>query len=631
MNRSFYRHLFLFALVALLLPVFALAGQGSGSIQVQPNVDILIEGFEAPSNTPAGWHKIHLGNSWGWGRTSSQSQSGNASFYVRPGSSGYNQDEYLVTPALDFSYHIAPKLTWHEDEVDWVSNGGTHYVMVSTTSQTDPATFEVVAEMTPANHTINGFGSDTPAEVDLSAYAGMSEVYVAMRYVGSAQDYWYIDDFKVLELVGAGGDVLPSSVSPDGESFGIGDLFTPTAVVYNNGTDSADLEVTMEILENDVLVRTETTEIVGLASDGSQTVTFAEYAAGSGLIELRCTTTMEGDQIPSNDVKSVFNTAYSQPHVPMGILFTNAGCGPCVSANVALDNVYPTLGNDAALARIHVSWPGADGMYSANSAQSNAMVSEYGVGGVPSFFIDGAPSSNFYHGFQDAMQSYSPMDFDLSFDPDTQELTVTLNVNEMMAPLPNLKVYAYITEDNVYYAGGNGETHHSQAMRYIYPNTTGLDVDTSLGSHTYVLDTHLNSSWAYDELRATVYIQNKDNNQILQAGTDFLTNIEGSGVISAAGDLVTAALHLNANYPNPFNPSTKISFNLPRDEHAEISIYALDGKLVKTLVSETMTQGPHDVVWAGKDASGASVASGAYFYRLKTPSFSETRVMTLIK
>ena len=88
---------------------------------------------------------------------------------------------------------------------------------------------------------------------------------------------------------------------------------------------------------------------------------------------------------------------------------------------------------------------------------------------------------------------------------------------------------------------------------------------------------------------------------------------------------------MKANYPNPFNPSTTISFNLAAEEHVEVTVYAIDGTKVATLRSETMVSGDHSVVWNGKDSTGSTVASGAYFYRLATPSYSETRVMTLIK
>lgn len=622
--------LVLFAL--LCLPALAFAGIGNDEINAETNVDLMFESFEAPVSVPSGWHKIHLGPTYGWSRTSVTSNSGNYCMYVTPGANGQVQDEYLVTSALDFTYHIAPKVGWYEEESFWYDRGGVHQIMVSTTSQTNPDAFEVVAEMTPANHTIGGFGG-TQIEVDLSAYAGESTVYVAFRYFGEHADYWFIDDVKVFELVGAGGDVTPSAVNPGEVSYNNGDTFTPSASIYNNGTDPADVDVTMEILESGTLVYSEMTYISGLASDATQVVSFPDFTVNEGhLIELRCTTDMEGDQIPANDTRSVFNYAYTQQHVPMGLLFTNAGCGPCVSANQTLDNYYPTQGNDVSLARVHVSWPGTDIMYNANPGQSNSMVTDYGVGGVPAMFIDGldgGSSGNFVSMFTQRKQLKSPMRVELSFNDETDELTVKVHNVEMMRDIENFKMRAFITEDNVYYAGGNGETHHHQAMRYIFPDTDGLDCPTTLGTHTWVLDTPLTGSWTYDNLRATVYLQDMDSRIMLQSGTEFLKDIDDG--VSAVGDQVVSAYKLNSNYPNPFNPSTTISFNLPRNEHVEVSVYAIDGTKVATLVNETMSEGGHQVVWMGKDSNGASVASGAYLYRLTTPSFSETRVMTLLK
>lgn len=625
-NRS---SIVLLLMIVLCVPAFALAGAGSNENNVETNVDLLFESFESIV-LPSGWYKIHEGVSYSWGGTTSRAQTGNRSIYCRDGSPGSAQDEYLVTPALDFSYNISPNIGWYESENDWQSRGGTHYIMVSTTSQTDASAFEIVAEMTPATHDIAGFG-DTMQEVSLAAYAGMSPVYVAFRYVGDDSDDWYIDDVKVFELVGAGGDVSPTTVSPSGVSYNDGAIFTPSATVYNNGSDVATFDVTMQVLESGVEAYSATVTVSDLASDASQVVSFDQFTVNEGnLIELRATTTMDGDQIPANDTRSSFNTAYTQPHVPMGILFTNAGCGPCVSANQALDAYIPGQGNDVALARIHVSWPGSDAMYNANSAQSNAMVSDYGVSGVPAFFMDGISTNSYTASYNSAKLLKSPMSIELIFNDDTDEMTVKVHVIEMMQDVPGLKLRAYVTEDNVYYAGSNGETRHSQAMRHIWPDTDGLDVPTTLGTHTYVIDAPLSGTWDYSKLRATVYIQDMNSRSILQAGTNFLTEIDDLE-LSGVEDQMASAFVLKANYPNPFNPSTTISFNLPRDEQVEIAVYSVDGARVATLASEVMTAGDHQVQWMGKDSSGASVASGAYFYRLTTPSYSETRVMTLIK
>ncbi len=633
MNCCHNRPIFLLLAFALMcVPAMALAGSGMEGISVEPKVDLMFESFEGGAFVPLGWYKIHLGDTYSWSKTNAGSQSGASCAYIRNGYNGHPQDEYLVTSALDFSLNISPKLGWYEEEVNWSTRGGTHYIMVSTTSQTDPAAFEVVSEMTPANHTVTGFGTDM-VEVDLSAYGGMSTVYVAFRYVGEYSDYWFIDDVKVFELAGAGGDVTPTALSPEGLSFNDGDTFAPTADIYNNGVNPAELDAVMKIFESGAEVYSESLHITDLASDQTEVLTFPEYTVTGGhLIEMRCTTFMDGDELPGNDTRTVYNTAYTQQHIPLGMLFTNAGCSYCVAAVQTLDAYYPGQGNDISLSRVHVSWPGVDPMYSANSAQSNTMVSDYGVTGAPTMFVDGIDAGLYSHYvalYEQRKVIKSPMTIDLTFDDDADQLTVKVNISEMMLPVENFKLFAHITEDAIYYAGSNGETIHNQVMRHIWNDTNGLDCPITLGTHTFVIDTPLNGSWVYDNLRATVYVQDMDSRIVMQSGSRFLRNIDD--VVSPVGEQVTSAYKLNANYPNPFNPSTTISFSLPRDEKVEISVYALDGARVATLVNQTMTQGDHQVMWLGKDTAGASVASGAYFYRLVTPTYSETRVMTLVK
>jgi hypothetical protein len=88
---------------------------------------------------------------------------------------------------------------------------------------------------------------------------------------------------------------------------------------------------------------------------------------------------------------------------------------------------------------------------------------------------------------------------------------------------------------------------------------------------------------------------------------------------------------LAQNYPNPFNPSTRIKYSLARNSQVSLSIYNVAGQLVKTLVNETRTAGPHAVTWNGRDDRGAPVASGVYFYRLVAGDFTMTRKLTLLK
>jgi len=70
------------------------------------------------------------------------------------------------------------------------------------------------------------------------------------------------------------------------------------------------------------------------------------------------------------------------------------------------------------------------------------------------------------------------------------------------------------------------------------------------------------------------------------------------------------------NYPNPFNPSTTISFTAEDTENAELTIYNIKGQKVKQLLSDQLSSGEHSVVWDGRDDNGNEVGTGVYFYKL---------------
>ena len=88
---------------------------------------------------------------------------------------------------------------------------------------------------------------------------------------------------------------------------------------------------------------------------------------------------------------------------------------------------------------------------------------------------------------------------------------------------------------------------------------------------------------------------------------------------------------LSANYPNPFNPSTTIKFALPEPQYVKLAIFAVDGRRIATLKSESMSAGNHSVTWTGRDDRGGFVATGIYFYRIEAGDFSQTHKMTLMK
>ncbi len=97
----------------------------------------------------------------------------------------------------------------------------------------------------------------------------------------------------------------------------------------------------------------------------------------------------------------------------------------------------------------------------------------------------------------------------------------------------------------------------------------------------------------------------------------------------------TAALNLQANVPNPFNPSTRITFDLADtgqgSTRVSLRVFDLQGRLVKVLLEESMATDRHTAVWDGRNDQGAAVPSGVYVYRLSAAGKTLARTMTLAK
>ena len=98
-------------------------------------------------------------------------------------------------------------------------------------------------------------------------------------------------------------------------------------------------------------------------------------------------------------------------------------------------------------------------------------------------------------------------------------------------------------------------------------------------------------------------------------------------------DQALPAIHsLGACSPNPFNPSTTISYSLAGPATVNLAIYDLTGRLVRHLINEEpIPGGEHQAMWTGRDERDRLVAAGVYLYRLKAGNFNATRRMTLIK
>ncbi len=95
---------------------------------------------------------------------------------------------------------------------------------------------------------------------------------------------------------------------------------------------------------------------------------------------------------------------------------------------------------------------------------------------------------------------------------------------------------------------------------------------------------------------------------------------------------ITEGFGLVSNYPNPFNPSTKIHFSLPSSKVVSVAVYDILGRKIATLLNKKeLAAGEHNLVWNGLDDNGKSMASGVYLYKIKSGGLTVTKKMMLLK
>lgn len=141
-----------------------------------------------------------------------------------------------------------------------------------------------------------------------------------------------------------------------------------------------------------------------------------------------------------------------------------------------------------------------------------------------------------------------------------------------------------------------------------------------------------NSPLPESDVRA-IAIDHQDNVWIGMFWNAGIAVFNPSGIVGSADPLapeITESVKLG-NYPNPFNPSTTITYTLPRDCEVKLELYNLRGQKVAKLVHARQGKGPQQVVWNGRDEQGTLCASGIYLSRLSYGGKSAVGRMALVK
>ena len=154
-----------------------------------------------------------------------------------------------------------------------------------------------------------------------------------------------------------------------------------------------------------------------------------------------------------------------------------------------------------------------------------------------------------------------------------------------------------------------------------------LNKISSANQLSEVLDFNITPSEGYVQ-SSTITFDNiilaGENGQELDYQDSFVYEVLSS-------DLIPSTTDLSNIYPNPFNPSTTIDYNLSNATDVSLVIYDMKGSVVKTLVSNFQDAGLHQVSWNGKNDANAQVSSGMYLVRMEADGQLYQQAITLLK
>ena len=115
------------------------------------------------------------------------------------------------------------------------------------------------------------------------------------------------------------------------------------------------------------------------------------------------------------------------------------------------------------------------------------------------------------------------------------------------------------------------------------------------------------------------------------SGNDRLVFVNRYDYLSITDEGIPTEFTLHENYPNPFNPTTSLRFDLPEVTDATITIFNMLGQKVKTFNMNDTPAGYHSIKWDATNDYGDPVGAGVYLYQLQTKDFVKTRKMVLLK
>jgi hypothetical protein len=178
--------------------------------------------------------------------------------------------------------------------------------------------------------------------------------------------------------------------------------------------------------------------------------------------------------------------------------------------------------------------------------------------------------------------------------------------------------------------------YHVNVLRRAFTGQTGVAfIDAPVKEGTLLRKTYsfvLAKNVTAENAHITVFIHENVSNYLgpVQQALRFPV-IAPHSPISVREAAAPADFALTGNHPNPFNPSTTISFTLPASGPVSLAVYDITGRKIRDVISGPMSAGSHSAVWDGRDSAGKTVSSGVYLSRLTQGGKTVSRRMLLVK
>ena len=197
--------------------------------------------------------------------------------------------------------------------------------------------------------------------------------------------------------------------------------------------------------------------------------------------------------------------------------------------------------------------------------------------------------------------------FDIKYDPDE----LNLSENGIISKVPGINIYSSVKDDGI-----------ARVLMFSLDGDKIIDMNNAR-----IADLMEINFEPVEKFHGTSTVELVDVILAGEAGKE-VSSFSSTFDVSFVTPKKTS---LSENYPNPFNPSTTIKYELSQAGMVSVIVYDLKGAEVTTLVNEHQESDYYNILWNGLNNNGQAVASGRYIVKMTAPGFSETITMTLLK